>query len=113
MWVFSQETLAQVPEAYAIIQHTDYSHYFPEWTRQISFFSVPLWRWMSILLFIALAFVSASLLTRTVLWMLELLLKKKISGDVKASDSRTQVAMFFSSRSQSWFVSGGGMQSPH
>jgi MscS family membrane protein len=107
MWLFSQETLAHVPAAFASVQHTDYSNYFPAWSRDVTFFSVPLWRWLSILFFIILVFVSASLLTRTLLWLLEIILKRSVSGDVKGGVLALKSPVFFLILSIAIRIGGG------
>src|SRR5262249_26773873 len=40
IWLFSQETLNNVPAAYASMQHKNYEDYFPAWSRSIRFLSV-------------------------------------------------------------------------
>jgi MscS family membrane protein len=72
IWLFSQETLRQVPTVYASVQHKDYASYFPAWMTRIRFLSVPLWRWSLILLVALLLLVAASLLTRIILWLLKI-----------------------------------------
>jgi MscS family membrane protein len=72
IWLFSQETLALVPAAYASTQHKDISHYFPQWTSRVRILSVPLWRWGIIAIALLLALVLAKLLARLVLHLLRL-----------------------------------------
>ncbi len=83
IWLFSQETLAHVPAAFAGMQHTDYGSWFPAWTSRIKIFSVPLWRWGTILVSLLLIFLLASLLTRSLLWIFHHLFKKRLSAAVE------------------------------
>jgi len=85
VWLFSQETLNLVPAAYASIQHTDYGRFFPAWATRIRILSVPLWRWVGILLLLAIIFGVAFFLTRAVLWLLQRVFKKRLSVEVEAS----------------------------
>jgi len=85
IWLFSQETLNLVPGAYSSENHTDYEDYFPAWTRPIRIFSVPLWRWIFILIALLLVFGAAKVITRTLLWLLPKILRKKFSPAVESS----------------------------
>jgi MscS family membrane protein len=85
VWLFSQETLSSVPGAYASIQHTNFEDFFPAWTTRIRFLSVPLWRWGVILASLVIIFVTATLLTRATLWLLQSVFKKRLSLSVEAS----------------------------
>ena len=85
IWLFSQETLAHVPETYESMQHKDIEHYFPEWSRKIMFLSVPLWRWGAIIVFLLTVFGIASVVTRLILWLLRKVFKKRFSPGVEAS----------------------------
>jgi MscS family membrane protein len=85
IWLFSQETLSLVPQAYSSEHHTDYENYFPALTRHIRFLSVPLWRWGVILVALILVFGAASILTRALLWLLRRIFRKRFSPNVEAS----------------------------
>jgi MscS family membrane protein len=85
IWLFSQETLAQVPEVYESLHHKDFETYFPEWSRRIRFLSVPLWRWGAILVFLVAVFAIASVITRLILWLLRKGFKKKFSPGMESS----------------------------
>jgi MscS family membrane protein len=85
IWLFSQETLHLVPAAYASLHPTDYEHYFPAWTTRVRFLSVPVWRWMAILISLVLVFITASLLTRAMIWLLTKTLGKRLSPRVEES----------------------------
>ncbi len=84
IWLFSQQTLNQVPAAYESAHHTDYDQYFPKWT-QAEFLSVPLWRWAVILLSLLAMFGVANLLTRLLLWLLQRIFKRRLSPGVEQS----------------------------
>jgi MscS family membrane protein len=85
IWLFSQETLNQVPGAYSSENHKNYEDYFPAWTRHIRIFSVPLWRWAGIFIALFLVFGAARVITRTLLWLLPKILRKKFSPAVESS----------------------------
>jgi len=84
IWLFSQETVRQIPAAYASMQHKGIEEYFPEWATRIEFLSVPLWRWGTFLLTALILLVLASLVTRLVLWIMRLSFRKKLTGTVEA-----------------------------
>jgi len=94
IWLFSQETLNKVPEAYESAHHTDYEQYFPKWMHA-EFLSVPLWRWTFILLSLLAMFGAASLLTRLLLWLLERIFKRRLSPAVEESILGLKGPIFF------------------
>jgi MscS family membrane protein len=94
IWLFSKETLRQVPAIYASVQHKGAEEYFPEWATRITFLSVPLWRWGTFLLIGLLSLVLASLVTRLTLWVLRLSLRKTTTGDVEAGVLRLRGPVF-------------------
>lgn len=78
IWLFSAETLAQIPNAYAhLAKKADFTQRLPAFLVKIQFLSVPLWRWLMILIFIALAILLSSVITRSLLRFCGLLLKKR------------------------------------
>jgi MscS family membrane protein len=88
IWLFSQETLRQVPKFYASLsdkhqQARDLSAYFPEWMSRVTFLSIPLWRWIELLLGLGAVLLLAGLLTRVVLWLLRLALHGRMSATTK------------------------------
>ena len=85
IWLFSQETLNHVPAAYASMQHKNYEDYFPAWSRRISFLSFPLWRWAAILLTVVLQLFAAALLTRGLLWVLKVVLRKQLTPGIEGA----------------------------
>jgi MscS family membrane protein len=94
IWLFSQETLNRVPEIYSTEHRTNYEDYFPSWTRHIRIFSVPLWRWAVIFIFLLLVFGAASLITKTLLWLLPKILRKRFSPAVEASVLALKLPVF-------------------
>lgn len=105
IWLFSQDTLAHVPAAFAGMQHTDYESWFPAWASRIKIFSVPLWRWASIIVSLLLIFLLASLLTRSLLWMVRHLFKKHLSAAVEAAILGLKLPLFIFS----WALIGNTM----
>jgi MscS family membrane protein len=94
IWLFSQETLSQVPAAFANAHHTDYEQYFPQWMHA-SFMSVPLWRWVFVLLSLLAMFGTASLLTRSLLWLLQRIFKTRMSAGVEDSVLALRAPIFW------------------
>jgi MscS family membrane protein len=94
IWLFSQETLRQVPAAYAGMQHTDYARMFPAWASRIEIFSVPLWRWALILLTLLLIFGIASLFSRAMLWLLRHFFEKRFSIGTEKSVLALKLPVF-------------------
>jgi MscS family membrane protein len=76
IWLFSAETLAQIPKAHANLKTRDYSQYFPAAFAQ-QFLGLPLWRWLSILITITVVFFLSSFVTRLLFFVLKILLNKK------------------------------------
>jgi MscS family membrane protein len=66
IWLFSSRTLQGVPRAFDGISAPAFVRFLPESWVDIRFLSVPLWRWLSAILGLALAVFSASLVTRAV-----------------------------------------------
>jgi MscS family membrane protein len=85
IWLFSQETLRHVPEAYQSVHHTDIEDYFPVWSQNIRFLSVPLWRWGMILVFLLVVFLAASLITRALIWLFRRIFRNRFSNAVEES----------------------------
>lgn len=94
IWLFSQETLKLVPEAYASLQHKDYGAHFPEWMRRDSFLGVPVWRWALFLLTVVIVLTLASVLTRLFIWILRRLLGRRVTPMVEASILRLRGPIF-------------------
>ncbi len=80
IWLFSSETLQRVPAAFEEIDRGSLSRFFP-WQLQIRFLSIPLWRWLVIIVGIALALVAASLITRALMILLRSLVRRMTGVD--------------------------------
>jgi MscS family membrane protein len=76
IWLFSAETLAQIPNIHAHLETRDYSKYFPATFSRV-FLGLPLWRWLSILITITVVFFLSSILTRLLFIVFRALLHKK------------------------------------
>jgi MscS family membrane protein len=85
IWLFSEETLNRVPEAYSSEQHKDFEDYFPAWSQNIRFLSVPLWRWGTLLVYLLIVFLAASFITRAMIWLFRRLFRKRLSKSVEES----------------------------
>jgi MscS family membrane protein len=75
IWLFSSETLRDVPRAFEEINGPGIDRFFPRPLREITLFSLPLWRWLTIILSLVLAVVLASLVTRGLIPLLRPLLR--------------------------------------
>ncbi len=64
IWLFSSSTLQEIPRLYDEIQPPWIERYMPEWLRANRWLSLPLYRWIAILLLIPLFFGLAALSTR-------------------------------------------------
>ena len=64
IWLFSSTTLQQIPRLYDELQPLSIERYVPETLRTIRWLSVPLYRWIAILIAIPLIFGLAALSTR-------------------------------------------------
>ena len=80
IWLFSAATLRGVPRAFGEMEPKDLAKYFPSALNQIRFLWLPLWRWLTIFLAIALALISAHFVTRALMPVLRGLLRR-ISGE--------------------------------
>jgi MscS family membrane protein len=95
IWLFSQETLRLVPAAYESLQPTDYEHFFPGWMARAHILSVPLWRWILVLISFVLVFIAASLLTWTLIWLLTRTLRRRLSPRVEESIHALKTPIFY------------------
>ena len=93
IWLFSQETLNQVPAAFSSIHHTDYERFFPVWTRTL-IFSMPLWRWGLIFGSVIFTFVFAILITRLTLRLLTSIVRTRLSVGVERSVLALKLPIF-------------------
>ena len=72
IWLFSKETLKEVPEIYKEIKVHAIDAYLPEFLVNTWVLGFPLWRWFFVLLVIPLAFGLAILITRLIVSLLML-----------------------------------------
>lgn len=70
IWLFSSETLRDVPKAFEGINTTGPERLLPAFLRENKVFSVPLWRWLLIIVALVLAVLSASLVARGLVLLL-------------------------------------------
>jgi MscS family membrane protein len=76
IWLFSAETLAQIPKAHEHLETRDYSKYFPAAFNR-KFLGLPLWRWLSLVVAIAIVYFLSWILTRLLFLVFRFLLHKK------------------------------------
>jgi MscS family membrane protein len=77
MWLFSSDTLAQIPTVYSHLQTHDFARYVPAALRQIEFFGLPLWRLIFIIGAIALAILLSALVTRLLLLVFGIIFQER------------------------------------
>ena len=82
IWLFSPETLAQIPRLYDEIPALWIEQYLPERLVTVRWLTIPLYRWIFILLLIPLIVGLASLLTRLLFLLLRPLIRRFTSGQV-------------------------------
>jgi len=70
IWLFSSETLRSIPQAFYEINAPGVERFFPKPFREVKIFSLPLWRWLGMILCVGLAIVLASLVTRALVPLL-------------------------------------------
>jgi MscS family membrane protein len=95
IWLFSQETLHLVPAAYESLQPTDYENFFPAWMARVRILSVPLWRWIIVLISFVFVFIAASLLTWILIWLLTRTLRRRLSPRVEESILALKTPIFY------------------
>jgi MscS family membrane protein len=76
IWLFSSETLAQIPAAYANLQKHDIGTQLPSVLVKVAFLGLPLWRWVLILTTVVLSILLASFVARLLLLIFRLFLKR-------------------------------------
>lgn len=87
IWLFSSETLRNVPKFYEKISAPGIVRRLPAFLRDTALLSIPLWRWLSAIIGITLAFALASILTRALIPVLRPLVRR-ITGE--HDDARMQ-----------------------
>lgn len=89
IWLFSPETLNGVPGAFKEIASARLPSFFPLPFFQTRFLSLPLWRWLVIIVGIALSLAAASLVTRALMILLRCLVRRRTG----VQDDRRVVAL--------------------
>jgi MscS family membrane protein len=70
IWLFSSETLAQIPRVSEELSGTNLDDKLPRWMVSTQLFSVPIWRWIAVVIAILLMLLVAGLLSRLLQWLL-------------------------------------------
>ena len=76
IWLFSSDTLQRIPQLYEEVQPPWIEQYLPERLLTTRWLSVPLYRWLAILLFIPLFFALSALASRLLVALLRPLLRR-------------------------------------
>jgi MscS family membrane protein len=76
IWLFSSISLQEIPRLYEEVRPPWFERYVPERLRTIRWLSLPLYRWIAILLFVPLIFVIAALSTRVLAFVLSLVFRR-------------------------------------
>ena len=80
IWLFSSETLAGVPEIYQGLEVRTLEDHLPQFLVNTRFLWFPLWQWFVIFLFVPLSFVFATFVTRLMIPLLLLLVRRITKG---------------------------------
>ena len=70
IWLFSSDTLAQIPHASEELSGAALDAKLPRWMVETHLFSVPIWRWLAFVIGVVLMLAVAGLLSRLLQWML-------------------------------------------
>ncbi|MBV8673936.1 MAG: mechanosensitive ion channel family protein [Acidobacteriaceae bacterium] len=70
IWLFASEMLAQIPRVSEELSQPDLEQKFPRWMQERRLFSVPIWRWMVVVLAVMIVLAIAGLLSRLLQWLL-------------------------------------------
>ena len=76
IWLFSSDTLQRIPQLYEEVQPPWIEQYLPEPLLTVRWLSVPLYRWLVVLLFIPLFFALSALASRILVASLRPLLRR-------------------------------------
>jgi MscS family membrane protein len=77
VWLFSSDTLREIPRLYDDVQPLWIEQHLPEWLRTNRWLSIPLYRWIAIPLVIPLFFGLAALASRVLIVALRRLLRRR------------------------------------
>jgi MscS family membrane protein len=69
IWLFSSDTLTQIPRLSERLSEPAFEQKLPRWM-ETQLFSIPIWRWLAIMLAICLMLALAALLSRLLRWLL-------------------------------------------
>jgi MscS family membrane protein len=76
IWLFSSETLRDIPRVFGQINSSDIERFIPQALKRVKLFSVPLWRWFGVILSLGLALILASLVIRGLIPLLRFSLRR-------------------------------------
>jgi MscS family membrane protein len=76
IWLFSSETLHDVPRVFQEFNAPGIERFVPRVLKEVKLFSLPLYRWLGIILSLALALFFASLVTRALIPLLRPLVRR-------------------------------------
>ena len=79
LWLISSDNLEQIPRLYRDVEPPWIERYIPASLRTVRWLSIPLYRWIAILLFVPLLFGVSAALTRALTAMLRPLLRRLTS----------------------------------
>lgn len=88
IWLFSAQTLRDVPVIYKEIEDRDVARVLPAALRELKFLDIPLWRWLGATCGLVLALVSSSLVSRLLMALMQPALRKYFRDDLpKGNDA--------------------------
>lgn len=105
IWLFSAETLAQIPRVSEELSGLGIDEKLPRWMVKTQFFSVPIWRWLTVLIGIGLTLGVAALVSLLLRWLLGPALGKILpsSGELVIRKLRTPLFFLLLSASMRFF----------
>ncbi len=94
IWLFSAETLAGVPRLSADLQGTRLEQKLPRWLVETRFFTVPLWRWLAVVVVLLVVLAVAWVITRLIQLILVPALGKALPSSEKKVTRSLQGPIF-------------------
>jgi MscS family membrane protein len=82
IWLFSAQTLRDIPDIYKELEERDIARAIPANLREITLLGIPLWRWLLALIGVVVALVSASIVSRVVMALVQPVLRKYFKEDL-------------------------------
>jgi MscS family membrane protein len=73
IWLFSAETVRGVPRAFDELQAGSVERFLPQVLTDVKLLSIPLWRWLSLIVFIGFALIAGTVVTHVLRPLLSLL----------------------------------------